>query len=168
MRIARAIVVAAGLAVFGVQGLLAQASVQGQWRTLPLLMPINPVHIAVTYDGKVLIVSGSGNVAAETNFRAAVWNLQAGTIAIQSLVWDMFCNGMVVLHDGRVLVNGGNIQYDPFFGEPRNAVFDPATHGFTNIQNMDIHRWFTFHFHSKQSCNHLQCSRNLCSNTYCN
>ena len=38
----------------------------------------------------------------------------------------MFCNGMVVLPDGRVFVNGGNLQYDPFHGEPRNAVFDPA------------------------------------------
>src|SRR4051812_44603925 len=114
MRIAAAIAVTVGLAVFGVQGLFAQSSVQGQWRTVPLLMPINPVHVAVTYDGKVLIVSGSGNVAAETNFRAAVWNLQANTITTQSLVWDMFCNGMVALPDGRILVNGGNQQYDPF------------------------------------------------------
>ena len=72
MRIAAAIVMAIGLAIVGVQDLQAQSSVQGQWRTLSLTMPINPVHIAVTYDGKVLIVSGSGNVAAETNFRGAV------------------------------------------------------------------------------------------------
>src|SRR5438093_8472207 len=103
MRIAAAILVAIGLAVFDVQALLAQAAVEGQWRTLPLLMPINPVHIAVTYDGKVLIVSGSGNVATETNFRAAVWNLQANTSTTQSVVWDMFCSGMVVLPDGRIL-----------------------------------------------------------------
>jgi hypothetical protein len=142
MRIARAIVVAIGLAVFAVQGLLAQASVQGQWRTLPLLMPINPVHIAVTYDGKVLIVSGSGNVAAETNFRAAVWNLQANTITTQSLVWDMFCNGMVALPDGRILVNGGNQQYDPFHGEPRNSLFDPASGLFVDVENMAHGRWY--------------------------
>ena len=50
--------------------LLAQPSVQGQWRTLPYLMPINPVHLALTNDGKVLVVAGSGNVATETNFQA--------------------------------------------------------------------------------------------------
>jgi hypothetical protein len=38
----------------------AQSSVQGQWRTLPYLMPINPVHLALTNDGKVLVVAGSG------------------------------------------------------------------------------------------------------------
>ena len=54
----------------------------------------------------------------------------------------MFCNGMVVLHDGRVLINGGNLQYDPFYGEPRNAVFDPATGLFTDVQNMAHGRWY--------------------------
>src|SRR6476659_15564 len=124
MRIVTAGVAAIGLAVFGVQGLLAQASVQGQWRTLPLLMPINPIHIAVTYDGKVLIVAGSGNVRTETNFRAAVWDLQANTITTQPVVWDMFCNAMVALPDGRILINGGNLQYDPFHGQPRSSLFD--------------------------------------------
>ena len=50
-----------------------------------------------------------------------------GADETQTLPWDMFCNGMVVLHDGRVLVNGGNLQYDPFFGERRNAVYDPVS-----------------------------------------
>jgi len=142
VRIAAAIVVAVGLAILGVQDLHAQASVQGQWRTVPLLMPVNPVHIAVTYDGKVLIVSGSGNVAAETNFRAAVWDLQASTITTQSLAWDMFCNGMVALSDGRILVNGGNLQYDPFHGQPRNTIFDPALGTFTDVENMAHGRWY--------------------------
>ena len=54
----------------------------------------------------------------------------------------MFCNGMVVLPDGRVFINGGNLQYDPFFGEPRNAVFDPATGTFTDLENMAHGRWY--------------------------
>ena len=48
----------------------------------------------------------------------------------------MFCNGMVVLHDGRVFINGGNLKYDPFWGEPRNEVYDPATGVFTDVENM--------------------------------
>ena len=69
-------------------------------------------------------MSGSGNMATATPFRAAVWDPQTDTFAVQPLTWDMFCNGMAMLPDGRVLINGGNLQYDPFHGEPRNAVFE--------------------------------------------
>jgi hypothetical protein len=123
--------------------LRAQAGAVGRWDTLPYLMPINPVHSALMNNGKVLIVSGSGNVAAETNFRSAVLDLQAETIVVTSgQPWDMFCNGMVVLSDGRVFVNGGNLKYDPFWGQPKNAVFDPATGLFTDVQNMAHGRWY--------------------------
>jgi hypothetical protein len=130
------------LAAASTPALHAQAAHQGQWTTLPYPMPINPVHIALMNNGKVLIVSGSGNVAAETNFRAAVWDPQAQTIVTQPVKWDMFCNGMVVLPDGRVLVNGGNLQYDPFHGQLRNAAYDPATGLFTDLQNMAHGRWY--------------------------
>jgi hypothetical protein len=46
-----------------------QANVQGRWRTLPATMPINPVHVALLHTGKVLVVSGSGNVANNINSR---------------------------------------------------------------------------------------------------
>ena len=62
--------------------LRAQAGSVGQWATLPYLMPINPVHSALMNNGKVLIVSGSGNVAAETNFRYAVLDLQSERVDI--------------------------------------------------------------------------------------
>src|SRR5262249_50318990 len=44
--------------------------------------------------------------------------------------------------DGRVFVNGGNLQYDPFHGQPKNAAFDPATGLFTDLQNMADGRWY--------------------------
>jgi galactose oxidase-like protein/PKD domain-containing protein len=140
--LAGAILVGLALAASSPHGLLAQAGTQGQWRTLTNQTPINPIHVALMNNGDVLIVAGSGNVATETNFQAAVWDSGSETFLTRALAWDMFCNGMVVLHDGRVLVNGGNLQYDPFHGEPRNAVFDPATGLFTNIQNMAHGRWY--------------------------
>jgi hypothetical protein len=120
----------------------AQAGTQGQWRTLTNQVPINPIHVALMNTGEVLIVAGSGNVASETFFQAAVWDPVSQTFQTQAIAWDMFCNGMVVLHDGRVFVNGGTLQYDPFFGELRSAVFNPQTHTFTNVQNMANGRWY--------------------------
>jgi fibronectin type 3 domain-containing protein len=123
--------------------LLAQPSVQGQWRTLSYLMPINPIHLALTHDGKVLVVAGSGNLETETIFRAVVWDPAADDSFVQhTFAWDMFCNGMSVLPDGRVFINGGNLQYDPFFGEPRNAAYDPVSGTFSDLQNMADGRWY--------------------------
>lgn len=122
--------------------LRAQAGIQGRWTTLSQLMPINPVHVTLMHTGKVLVVSGSGNVATETNFQAAVWDPATDTIATQPLLWDMFCNGMVVLPDGRPFVIGGNLQYDPFHGHRRTSAFDPATETFTDLQNMAHGRWY--------------------------
>ena len=126
----------------GVLPASAQAPVQGQWQTLPYTMPINPVHVALLRNGKVLIVSGSGNVAANTNFQAALWDPQSGTITTQPVGWDMFCNGMSVLPDGRPFVMGGTLQYDPFHGELRASTYDPATDSFTDQQSMAHGRWY--------------------------
>ena len=120
----------------------AQASVQGQWQTLPNLMPINPVHAALLHNGKVLIVSGSGNLPSNTNLQAAVFDPVTKTVTTQPVAWDMFCNGMVVLPDGRALVNSGTLQYDPFHGQLRSAIYDPATGQFTDVQNMAHGRWY--------------------------
>ncbi len=120
---------------------LAQTS-QGQWQTLPYTVAINPVHAALLNNGKVVIVSGSGNVAGNTSFRAALWDPQAGTITTQPVGWDMFCNGMVVLPDGRPFVMGGTLQYDPFHGELRTSTYDPATNAFTDQQSMAHGRWY--------------------------
>ena len=137
-----ALLLALGFGPSTTEPVLAQAGTQGSWRTLSNQVPINPVHAALLRNGQVLMVAGSGNVATEKNFQATVWDPATETFVTQALAWDMFCNGMVTLHDGRVLINGGNLQYDPFFGQPRNAVFDPATGLFTDIENMARGRWY--------------------------
>ena len=134
---------------------MGQANVQGQWSTLPYLMPINPVHVALLSNGKVLVVPGSGNCppsqagcpsgppyGPSNNSGALLWDPTTGAITQFSVSWDMFCNAMALLKDGRALIDGGTIQYDPFYGQPQAAVFDPATNTFTNVQNMAHGRWY--------------------------
>ena len=106
-------------------------------------------------NGKVLVVAGSGNCpplqsgcpagapyGVSNKSGAAVWDPAAGTITQLTVSWDMFCNGMVLLQDGRPLIDSGTIQYDPFYGEQRVAVFDPTTNTFTNVQSMAHGRWY--------------------------
>jgi hypothetical protein len=121
----------------------AQPQVTGQWVTLPYLMPINPIRVDLLRNGKVVIVAGSENEADnEANSKAAVWDLTAQTITVQSMLWDVFCNGGTFFADGRCMVVGGTVQYDPFFGDPRVTVFDPLTNQFTQLHSMAHGRWY--------------------------
>jgi hypothetical protein len=122
-----------------------QAQTTGQWTTLPYPMPINPVHAALMHNGKVLIVAGSGNYSANlTNkiLQAAIWDPGAGTVSVQNVSWDMFCNGMVGLADGREFIFGGTEQYDPFQGLATTATYDLSTGSFSNQQSMAHGRWY--------------------------
>ena len=121
----------------------AQPQVTGQWVTLPYLMPINPIRVDLLRNGKVLIVAGSENEPGnQANSKAAVWDLAAQTITVQSMLWDVFCNGGTFFADGRCMVVGGTVQYDPFYGDPRVTVFDPLTNKFTQLHSMAHGRWY--------------------------
>jgi Galactose oxidase-like, Early set domain/Glyoxal oxidase N-terminus len=154
-RLAHAVVFSLLLGVL-LPAALGQPSVQGQWSTLSNTLPINPVHVALLGNGKVLVVAGSGNCppsqsgcpsgppyGPSNGSGALLVDPVSGQIISQfSLSWDMFCNGMVLLPDGRALIDGGTIQYDPFYGQPQVAIFDPATSTFSNTQNMAHGRWY--------------------------
>src|SRR3984893_12620353 len=92
----------------------------GLWSTLPQPMPINPIHAALLHTGKILIVSGSGNCpptqagcpqGPQYTQGAALLDLSNNNITTMSTTWDMFCNGMSIMQDGRVLINGGPKGY---------------------------------------------------------
>jgi hypothetical protein len=121
----------------------AQPNVTGQWATLPYLMPSNPIHAAVLRNGQVLIVSGSENNYNNTTFKAAVWNPQSGTFHNQLTPWDLFCNGLTFLPDGRVIITGGNLNVvNPGAGPPWTTIFDPATEKFYQVESMARGRWY--------------------------
>jgi hypothetical protein len=117
----------------------------GSWETLSYLMPINPIHVTLTHDGQILVVAGSENYPPEHQvgeYYAAVWNTQTGTIAVQPLLWDLFCNGMLDLGDGRPIIVGGSSAVAPPYGDYRASVFDPATQKFNEVESMADGRWY--------------------------
>ena len=141
------------------------AAQYGQWSTLLYTMPINPVHAALLHTGKVLIVSGSGNnpnnafpINTTPDYEAALWDPQTGKITAQPIAWDMFCNGMSIMPDGRVLINGGTASYGqsavvggasdiPFTGLASSSIFDPSSERFSvadgpNQGNTAHGRWY--------------------------
>jgi len=119
-----------------------QADVTGAWRLLSHTTPINPIHVALLRSGKILIASGSENDPTHTTFRAGVYDWRAGTFALQQVPWDLFCNAMSQLPDGRVLITGGNLQYNPFRGIKTTTMFDPAVERFIQVQDMARGRWY--------------------------
>lgn len=119
-----------------------QPHVTGQWATLPFMMPLNPVHIAMMHNGKVLIVSGSGNDPNDKVLQAGVWDPKTYIINTFLLSYDMFCNGMVILPNGEPFVLGGTLKYDSFLGYPKTSLFNPATEKFTSGPDMSGGRWY--------------------------
>jgi fibronectin type 3 domain-containing protein len=121
----------------------------GQWVTLPYLMPINPISSTLLHTGHVLIVAGSENDASNhsggsESYRAALWDPTGTTqssVAIQELTYDVFCSGTAALPDGRPLIVGGTNDYS-FTGENRASFYDPATNSWVQSQNMVDGRWY--------------------------
>ncbi|MGH7390338.1 MAG: galactose oxidase-like domain-containing protein [Candidatus Rokuibacteriota bacterium] len=114
----------------------------GQWTLLSYTTPINPIHTALMRTGKILIASGSENDPTHTTFRAAVYDPTTGAFAMQTIPWDLFCNAMSQLPDGRLLITGGTRQYNPFRGLETTSIFDPSSQTFIQVQDMARGRWY--------------------------
>src|SRR6266852_2413369 len=134
----------------------------GVWSTLPSAMPINPVHAALLHTGKILIVAGSGNCPPQQagcpqgpqySQGAALLDLSSNNITTMPITWDMVCNGMWIMQDGRILINGGTIGYGalavvgatgdtPFTGLANTSIFDPASESFIDVTPTAHGRWY--------------------------
>jgi hypothetical protein len=111
----------------------------GQWQVLSNTLPLNPVHAAVMHNGKVLMIDSSDT----TNPLAAVWDPATQKATTLPTSYIMFCNGMVVLPDGRPFVIGGTKHFgEPWTGVNQDAVYDPTTGVFTNQVSMVRGRWY--------------------------
>ena len=134
----------------------------GVWNTLPTTMPINPIHAALLHTGKILVVTGSGNCppqqagcpqGAPYAQGAALLDLSTNKATAMPTAWDMFCNGMSIMPDGRVLINGGTKGYGalavvgvqgevPFTGLANTSIFDPGSESFIDTAPTAHGRWY--------------------------
>ncbi len=134
----------------------AQVNVTGQWTTQSATVPINPIHAALMHNGKILMVAGSGNCPPSQSGcprvrrmvrlmgpALAVYDPVAGTFTQLTLSWDMFCNGMVLLPDGRPFINSGTSAIRSILRLSEVCHF--RSHPITlspNVQNMAHGRWY--------------------------
>ncbi|WP_078871663.1 kelch motif-containing protein [Streptomyces caatingaensis] len=98
----------------------------GHWEVVdvPDEYRINTIHAALLHTGKVLLVAGSGNNAANfkaKSFRTVLWDPRANTFKDIPTPKDLFCAGHTQLPDGRLLVAGGTQRYEKLEGDVTKA-----------------------------------------------
>ena len=162
---------AMGTAVTPVQGPTNLArSVGGSWNNYAFTIPNAPhaesahgssgaVHAVQLYNGKVLIMAGSGNQYANLqagDFTTWLWN---PTQTDQTKAWkfiptphDMFCSGHTELPNGNVLVAGGTTSYPQYdsagnlvhdwTGSKQAYIFDVRSERYVQTGSMANARWY--------------------------
>lgn len=114
--------------------------------------PINPVHAALLRTGKVLFFTGSGNNPndiPQAALGSALFNVGNGTFTRPEIPGDsngnpidIFCAGQAFRPAGNLLVAGGTVRYDPFFGEVAAFFFSPTSEKWSKRQSMNGGRWY--------------------------
>ncbi|MFI6766848.1 galactose oxidase-like domain-containing protein [Streptomyces sp. NPDC050355] len=98
----------------------------GHWDVVdvPDKYRINTIHAALLHTGKVLLVAGSGNNAANfraKSFRTVLWDPEKNTFKNIPTPKDLFCAGHTQLPDGKLLVAGGTQRYEKLQGDVKKA-----------------------------------------------
>lgn len=121
----------------------ADRATKGEWSAIIPWAPHIPVSAAVLADGRLLTFSSSERTTFPNTLQrtfAAVWNPETGVFTeINNPRHDMFCGGLALLPDGRLLVNGGNgSQGTTAF----SSLFDWRTNEWSAAQTMPQGRWY--------------------------
>ncbi|MCZ2830166.1 DUF1929 domain-containing protein [Modestobacter sp. VKM Ac-2986] len=98
----------------------------GHWETieLPEQYRAQAVHAALLRTGKVLLVAGSGNDAADFeagSFSTVLWDPVTGDTKEIPTPEDLFCSGHAFLPNGNLLIAGGTRKYEVLAGDVTNA-----------------------------------------------
>ncbi|MFN6466099.1 MAG: galactose oxidase-like domain-containing protein [Nostoc sp. DedVER02] len=130
---------------------IAQATATDKWQVLSYKAPILPIHAALLRTGKIFFFCGSGNDPAQLNtpYDSVVWDVNKGTFTHQAPPLDsnnqpidIFCAGHSFRSEGLLMVAGGTLRYDPFYGSPSALFFDPITEKWVKIPSMNNGRWY--------------------------
>jgi galactose oxidase len=126
-------------AEINVHGPAPSAAAGGKW-SAPIGFPIVPVSAVMLPNNKLLTFSAfdtmSFNKVPDTVTKVAILNLDTGQITEPIDVnthHQMFCVGLALLADGRVLINGGS-------SDSATTIYDPATNTWTQGPLMNIPR----------------------------
>jgi galactose oxidase len=121
-----------------VLGVNPQATYAGVWGPT-IAFPIVPVSAVVLPNNKLLVFSAFAPMAFDmtsTVTQVAMYDLAIGTVSQSSSIdlgHQMFCSGLTLLTDGRVLINGGS-------SDSATTIYDPFTDTWTRGPLMTIPR----------------------------
>ncbi|MGD9695190.1 MAG: galactose oxidase-like domain-containing protein [Thermoleophilia bacterium] len=126
---------------------------KGSWSP-PFDLPGVPIHSVLMPNGRVLFFHANP-IWGDGPARAVVWNPVTGEAhrvdpPIASPPSNIWCAGQTLLADGRVLVVGGNLQYETAPGTPGGSfkglnqiwLFDPVDESWTRGPDMAHGRWY--------------------------
>ena len=126
-------------AEINIHGGAPPAGVGGRW-SAPIGFPIVPVSAVMLPDDKLLAFSAVDNMAFDTTpdtiTKVAVVDLKTGQVTEPTDInthHQMFCEGIAMLADGRVLINGGS-------NDSATTIYDPASNTWSVGPLMNIPR----------------------------
>ena len=118
----------------------------GQWSAGIPLPGIVAIHSTLMPTGKILFFYNNPSFGDEELGRVMVWDPVTKTGVRRDVPANIWCAGQTLLADGRVLVVGGNLQYQTdttaFKGLNQIWIFDPWTETWTRGPNMRHGRWY--------------------------
>ncbi len=85
---------------------------------------INAIHAALLPTGKILVIAGSGNDAAQFeagSYRTLLWDPATSETTEVETPEDLFCAGHAYLPNGNLLVAGGTRRYEVLAEDVTNA-----------------------------------------------
>jgi hypothetical protein len=113
----------------------------GQWSDL-FALPLIAIHANLLPTGQVLLFSAEHGVPG-----IHAWVLDPQTLALTDVPppagWNLDCAAHSFLPDGRLLVAGGTLQFNPLLGSKRAAIFDPWLLQWIPIGDMADGRWYS-------------------------
>ncbi|KAI9366083.1 hypothetical protein DFJ73DRAFT_955869 [Zopfochytrium polystomum] len=108
--------------------------------------PVIPVHVLLLDNGHLLSFGSPVGVAAQGGLYYDNWNPFAGTGLKTShsgtptlKTYNSFCNNIVTLKDGQILMVGGNSDGKTSIS---TAIFDPPSKNLVAGPNVNMQRWY--------------------------